>query len=97
MARKKSSYKKALEELKKEYRKWCVIAGKAIIPVGPGEEVQATEADADAEAARIAGVSIATINRWADAGALPVALKAPGKRGARMFYRRDVEQAVDAT
>ena len=36
MARKKSSYKKALEELKKEYRKWCVVAGKPIIPVGQG-------------------------------------------------------------
>lgn len=34
MARKKSSYKAALEELKKEYRKWCVVAGKPIIPAG---------------------------------------------------------------
>ncbi|MCX8111559.1 MAG: hypothetical protein N3D15_09990, partial [Syntrophorhabdaceae bacterium] len=32
--RKNSSYKKALEELKKEYRKWCVVAGRPIIPVG---------------------------------------------------------------
>lgn len=44
-----------------------------------------------AEAADAAGMSVATINRWADAGKLPVALRAPGIRGARFFRRKDVE------
>ncbi|RPJ55742.1 MAG: hypothetical protein EHM12_11620 [Dehalococcoidia bacterium] len=35
MSRKKASYKAALEALKAEYRKWCVVAGKPVIPVGP--------------------------------------------------------------
>jgi len=35
MARKKSSYQAALDALKKEYRKWCVVAGKPVIPLGP--------------------------------------------------------------
>lgn len=37
VARKKSSYSKALEELKAQYRKWCVVAGRPVIQVGPGE------------------------------------------------------------
>lgn len=44
-----------------------------------------------AEAATLLGKSTATINRWADSGALPVAVKAPGVRGARFFARADVE------
>ena len=51
-----------------------------------------TELVSTAEAATLLGKSTATINRWADSGALPVAFKAPGTRGARFFTR----DAVDA-
>lgn len=51
-----------------------------------------TELVSTAEAATLLGKSTATINRWADSGALPVAFKAPGARGARFFTR----DAVDA-
>jgi predicted site-specific integrase-resolvase len=50
-----------------------------------------TELVSTAEAATLLGKSTATINRWADSGALPVAFKAPGVRGARFFARADVE------
>lgn len=43
------------------------------------------------EAADLLGVSVATINRWADKGDLTVAAKAPGLRGARLFRRIAVE------
>ena len=45
-----------------------------------------------AEAAALAEKSIATINRWAASGRLPVAMQFPGDKGARMFRRRDVER-----
>jgi excisionase family DNA binding protein len=45
-----------------------------------------------AEAARRIGVSVATINRWADTGTLAPAAKAPGLRGARLFSAVDVER-----
>lgn len=51
-----------------------------------------TELVSTAEAATLLGKSTATISRWADSGALPVAFKAPGTRGARFFTR----DAVDA-
>jgi len=44
-----------------------------------------------AEAAASLGRSVATINRWADAGALPVVVKGPGVRGARFFARAVIE------
>ena len=44
-----------------------------------------------AEAAQMLGVSVATVNRRADKGEIPVAAKAPGKRGARLFRREDVQ------
>lgn len=50
-----------------------------------------TELVSTAEAATLLGKSTATINRWAEDGALPVAFKAPGVRGARFFARADVE------
>lgn len=45
-----------------------------------------------AEVAAQTGWSVATINRWADSGVLPVAVKAPGLRGARMFRQSDVDK-----
>lgn len=48
-----------------------------------------------AEVAKITGKSVATIHRWADTGRLPVAVKAPGIRGARFFRLEDVQQAKD--
>ena len=45
-----------------------------------------------AEASRIAGRTVATINRWAASGLLPVAVQLPGRTGARLFKRRDVER-----
>lgn len=48
-----------------------------------------------AEVARIFGVSVKTVHRWADAGILPVAAKAPGLRGARLFRAADVEALAD--
>jgi hypothetical protein len=38
MSRKKTSYQAALEALKAEYRRWCVVAGKPIIPFGEQEQ-----------------------------------------------------------
>jgi DNA-binding transcriptional MerR regulator len=32
------------------------------------------------------GVTVATVNRWANAGTLPVAFQAHGIRGARYFH-----------
>lgn len=45
-----------------------------------------------AEVARILETTPATINRWASSGRLPVAVKAPGPRGARMFSASIIEQ-----
>lgn len=44
-----------------------------------------------AQVAELTGLSVATVNRRADKGEIPVAAKAPGKRGARLFRREDVE------
>lgn len=44
-----------------------------------------------AEAAELLGVTPSTVNRMAATGRLPQAAKANGIRGARMFYRSDVE------
>lgn len=48
-----------------------------------------------AEAAAIKGTTVATINRWAASGRLPVAIKIPGRTGANLFRRTDIEN--DAT
>lgn len=44
-----------------------------------------------AEMASTFGVTVATINRWAAEGKLPVAYKLPGVRGANLFSRAAVE------
>ena len=45
-----------------------------------------------AEVAEMTGKSVATINRWANAGTLPVAVQTPGLRGARLFRKSDVDK-----
>lgn len=45
-----------------------------------------------AEAAVIFGVSVKTVNRWASDGVLPCAVKLPGRTGAKLFRRTDVER-----
>lgn len=47
------------------------------------------------EAAQILGLSRWKITRLALDGDIPVAYKAPGLRGARMFHRADVERIRD--
>jgi len=44
------------------------------------------------EAASILGRRVSTINRWANAGILPIAARGNGIRGPRMFQRGDVER-----
>ena len=44
-----------------------------------------------AQVAEMTGLSVATVNRRADKGEIPVAAKAPGRRGARLFRREDVQ------
>lgn len=55
-----------------------------------------SEATADllttAEVAVLLGKAIPTINRWAATGQLPVALRLPGRTGANLFRRSDVER-----
>lgn len=46
------------------------------------------------QVAEMTGWSIATVNRKAADGHLPVAAKAPGKRGARLFDLADVKAAI---
>ncbi len=45
-----------------------------------------------ADAARTLEVDVATVNRWAAAGTLQTAWKAPGLRGARFFTRAEVDR-----
>jgi predicted site-specific integrase-resolvase len=47
-----------------------------------------------AQVAELLGKSVATINRWATAGRLKPAAKAPGIRGAWLFAPDDVEKAL---
>ena len=66
---------------------WCSAPMSKVTHMGNEAELLST-----AEAAALLGKSIATINRWADSGALPVAVKAPGIRGARFFAAAEVEK-----
>ncbi len=43
------------------------------------------------EVADLRGVDVATVNRWAKRGVLPVAVKAHGPKGANLYLRSDVE------
>lgn len=44
-----------------------------------------------AEAAERLGISVATLNRWAKNGRVPVAVQAPGRTGTRMFDSAVIE------
>ena len=48
-----------------------------------------------AEAAEVCGVDRATFNRWVVAGEIEPAVAMPGRTGARMFERADVERIRD--
>lgn len=55
-----------------------------------------TERMTTSEVAELLGVSVATVNRRANAGELPYEFKAPGARGAFVFNRRIVEMYAKA-
>lgn len=55
--------------------------------VKPTEDLLTT-----ADAADLTGWSVPTIRRMAEDGTLPVAVKLPGLRGARLFERSAVER-----
>jgi hypothetical protein len=44
------------------------------------------------QAAQILGWNVATVNKQAKAGRLPVALKVPGRTGANLFRRDEIER-----
>lgn len=48
-----------------------------------------------ADVAKLAKVDVATVNRWAKSGRLPVAVQVPGETGARLFRRSDVDHVLD--
>jgi len=48
-----------------------------------------------AQVAERLGVSVKTVARWANAGTLPTAVKAPGLRGARLFRTEDVYRLIE--
>ena len=43
-----------------------------------------------AEAAQRLGVSIATLNRWANNGTIRVAVQAPGRTGVRLYDEDEI-------
>jgi excisionase family DNA binding protein len=48
------------------------------------------------ETARVLGVSVPTVNRWAAAGDLPVVTRTSGRRGHRLFDRDVIERLAAA-
>ena len=49
-----------------------------------------------AQVASHLGVSIATVNRWAKSGRLPVAAKVPGRTGPNLYLAEDVQALKEA-
>lgn len=47
-----------------------------------------------AEAARLRGVDMRTIQRWAASGVLEPVVKIPGRTGAYLFNRSDIEEPM---
>lgn len=58
----------------------------------PMQDIAPYELVATRDAARLLGVSIGTVNRWARDGILSPAVSVSGPRGARFFHRADVER-----
>jgi DNA-binding transcriptional MerR regulator len=58
-----------------------------------GNTETTTELVSTDDASKIAGVSVATINRWAREGRLTPFVQGKGVRGARFYRREDVEAA----
>lgn len=56
-----------------------------------GSNETETELVSTGDAAKIAGVSVATINRWAREGRLTAVFQGNGVRGPRAYRRSDVE------
>lgn len=48
-----------------------------------------------AQVAAALNVSVATVNRWAAAGKLRIAVQFPGPNGARLFRQSDVERLAE--
>lgn len=55
----------------------------------------ATELMTTAAVAERLGVDVSTVARWVNAGRLPVAVKIPGLRGARLFDPKDVDALAE--
>jgi len=49
------------------------------------------------EAAERLGISVATLNRWAASGRIPVAVQAPGRTGTRMYDPAAIAALVPET
>lgn len=47
-----------------------------------------------AQVAALTGWSVAKVNRWADAGKLPVHHQNPGRTGAKLYRLSDVQAIV---
>lgn len=50
-----------------------------------------------AEAAERLGVSVTTLNRWANTGAIEVAVQAPGRTGTRLYDEAVIDAHADTT
>ena len=50
-----------------------------------------------AEAAQRLGISITTLNRWANNGTIPVAVQAPGRTGTRLYDEAVIDAHADTT
>ena len=51
-----------------------------------------TELMTTAAVAERLGVDVSTVARWVQAGRIPVAVKVPGLRGARLFDPADIDK-----
>ena len=49
------------------------------------------------EAARRLGISVATLNRWAKNGTIPVAVQAPGRTGTRLYDEATIDAHANNT
>lgn len=47
-----------------------------------------------AEAAKLLGVTVTTLNRWVNSGRIRALFEGPGTHGARFYDRADIETAA---